>query len=128
MRLIGGRRPSEGYVELCLNGEWGTLCDENWDGRDASVLCHMLGYHRESKCIDNIMLYIIDYSCPADALASKFSRFVEDRVALSDSGQKVHLDSIRCEGDETSIMECPHVTDEVCYKHLEDAGVVCEGQ
>ena len=49
MRLIGGRRDSEGYVELCLDGSWGTLCDQHWDGRDASVICHMLGYHRQSE-------------------------------------------------------------------------------
>ena len=49
MRLKGGRRDSEGYVELCLDGAWGTLCDEYWDNRDAGVICYMLGYHRESE-------------------------------------------------------------------------------
>ena len=49
VRLLGGRRPSEGYVELCQDGAWGTLCDQDWDGRDAGVICQMLGYHRESE-------------------------------------------------------------------------------
>ena len=43
-------------------------------------------------------------------------------------GQKVVLDSIRCEGHEDSILDCPTIFDEVCYDHLEDAGVICEGR
>ena len=64
---------------------------------------------------------------PADALASKFSRFVVNRQELQSSGQRVLLDSIRCEGHEESILDCSSTTDEDCYEHLENAGVVCEG-
>ena len=63
-----------------------------------------------------------------DAIASKFSRFVADIHNLTLRGQKVLLDSIRCEGDEDSILDCPSVTDEECFEHLEDAGVICEGE
>ena len=49
MRLLDGRRASEGHVEVCLNGEWGTICDDHWDNRNAGVICAMLGYHRESE-------------------------------------------------------------------------------
>ena len=49
VRLVGGRRATEGYVELCMDGSWGTLCDQHFDSRDAGVICHMLGYHRQSK-------------------------------------------------------------------------------
>ena len=54
VRLVGGRRASEGYVELCLDGQWGTLCDQAWDGRDAGVICHMLGFHRQSESRNSI--------------------------------------------------------------------------
>ena len=44
------------------------------------------------------------------------------------AGQRVLLDSIRCEGHEDSILDCPSVSDEDCFAHLENAGVVCEGE
>ena len=48
IRLIGGRSSekfSEGRVEICSNGVWGTVYDEgNWDSRDAIVVCRQLGY------------------------------------------------------------------------------------
>ena len=35
---------STGIVEMCLNGEYHTICDENWDNKAASVLCREIGF------------------------------------------------------------------------------------
>lgn len=44
VRLVGGSVPSEGTVEICIDRFWGTICDTNWDSRDATVVCRQLNY------------------------------------------------------------------------------------
>ena len=31
-------------MEICLNGTWGTVCDNYWNIPDAEVVCKQLGY------------------------------------------------------------------------------------
>ena len=44
LRLVGGYVDNEGRVEICLNNEWGTICDDNWGTTDANVACRELGF------------------------------------------------------------------------------------
>ena len=103
LQLVGGVETSNtlsGRLEILINGEWGTVCDDGWNINDADVACRELGYS-----------YALSYQC-----CSSYGR---------GSGQ-IWLDNVGCSGGEYSLLSCPHhgIGVHSC-SHSEDVGVVC---
>ena len=108
MRLGGsGSSPWEGYVEgLGSNGQWGGICDDNFDINDAHVICRMLRF-------------------PLATAALAYS--TADDLYGTPPSNKFVLSNLNCTGSEDSIFDdCPHSIEwsEQCEKN-EIAGVRC---
>ena len=99
MRLVNGTVDSEGRVEVFHAGQWGTICDDQWDDTDASVVCRSLGY--------------------TEGLALRDNDFGEGTGPIL-------LDEVACTGDETSLDQCKHHHwgEHDCH-HYEDAAIIC---
>lgn len=104
VRLVGGSTQYEGRVEVCLDGEWGTICDNFWSAFDAAVVCTQLTHG------------------PTDAQALKGAFF-------GPGNGSIHLDRFFCSGDEQRITDCLHfpAIPGSC-SHEQDVGVVCSGK
>ena len=51
---------SQGRVEICINGIFGTVCAEDWSNEDASVVCRELGFSASGEFTNNIMFMLFD--------------------------------------------------------------------
>ena len=55
LRLAGlGNGLTQGRVEVCVGGVWGTVADDFWDVRDAKVVCGQLGFSRNCEYTSHI--------------------------------------------------------------------------
>ncbi|NWZ22381.1 NETR protein, partial [Asarcornis scutulata] len=91
----------EGRVEVYHDGKWGTICDDQWDDRDAEVVCRQLGLSGNPKALS-------------------WAHFGQG------SGP-ILLDEVECSGNELSLDQCKKSDwgQQNC-DHIEDAGVSCD--
>ena len=102
LRLVGGRTYYEGRVELCLDGTWGTLCDDFWSNNDASVACNQLGFGRTG------------------AVAYQEAEF-------GPGSGPIWLNNFFCGGTEEKLVYCSSAPPSSCT-HDNNAGVSCPGE
>ena len=59
LRLVNGQNNMEGRIEICFNGIWGTIADDNWHNADAKVACRHLGFAANGQCICLLLIIIM---------------------------------------------------------------------
>ena len=45
LSLVDGLSENEGRLEICYNGQWGTVCDDEWSQSSTNVACRQMGIH-----------------------------------------------------------------------------------
>ena len=101
VRLSNGHNSTSGRVEMYINGQWGTVCDDGWTTESSTVVCRQLG------------------------LGSTGTFY---RYGAGPLGSPIYLDEVVCSGYEPNILSCSHlpISDHNC-SHNEDTGVTCSG-
>ena len=90
-------------MEVNYNSEWGTVCDDGWGYNSAGVVCRQLGFGSYG-----------------------YSHF---RAYFGEGSGPIWLDSVRCIGNETMLLNCYHLGINITRfcSHSEDIGVRCYG-
>ena len=57
VRLANGYPASRGVLEICVNGKFATVCADQWDNTDASIVCKELGYSPYGTTLINFAIY-----------------------------------------------------------------------
>ena len=85
---------------MFYDGEWGTICDDEWDMKDARVVCRQLGYPGAVRSLQ--------------------------KGQISPGSGRIWLDDVDCTGGEQNIASCSHnLLGAHDCTHSEDAGVEC---
>ena len=129
VRLVSGRRASEGSVQICVDGVWGHVCGSYWYAANAKVLCRQLGYSTVCKLNIKATLYIlhcmlIDNLCnyPPTVYSRSYSLF------RGGSQQPIIYGRMLCSGSEQTLSSCSNSHYYNYCPPYYKAGVVCEGE
>ncbi|CAB4062623.1 SVH1 [Lepeophtheirus salmonis] len=102
LRLVNGNNMTSGRVEVLFKGVWGTVCDDNFGEAEGGVVCRNLGFKNHEALIHG-------------------------QAAFEAGEGPIWIESIQCEGTESSLKECHSSSWSPSYrcKHMEDVGLEC---
>jgi len=111
LRLVGGSgklsydgRPLDGRLEVFHAGEWGTVCNDDWDdnSNNAKAACQQLGFWN----------------------GVYFNMYDSD---VEEGTGRIWLDEVNCNPASAGLADCAHNDwgDHDC-QHFEDVGLTCE--
>ncbi len=95
LRLRNGTGAHEGRVEIFQQGQWGTICDDDWTDVEAGVVCRSLGF--ALGAVDNL-----------GRIQDEQGRSLPPLYfGPAAAGVKMWLDNVNCKGNETNLLDCP---------------------
>jgi hypothetical protein len=98
IRIRDGTHPSNGRVEVCKNGIWGSVCFSGWSDNEAAVVCRHLGHDSNDSKSTNVF----------------------------GAGPPVLSAFFKCDGIEASFESCQRsVNNDFNSESCSSAGVIC---
>ncbi|CAK8685549.1 unnamed protein product [Clavelina lepadiformis] len=108
VRIVGGRNPMEGRIEVKMRKKWGPVCSDDWTAKEAMVACRQLGLGFALHALKEV------YFFPGSVNATN-----------------IMMTGLKCSGNEMALHMCKHDGKNlsVCGAHSRSltpfAGVIC---
>ncbi|EDV27499.1 uncharacterized protein TRIADDRAFT_53245 [Trichoplax adhaerens] len=151
VRLISPKNCSIGRLEVYYSGSWGTVCKNQFDLKDANVVCKQLGFPKANNfhtspggsALSAVPVRLVsgnsDHKGRLEVYYSGRWGTVCNHDFSLDNAQEVYtsgggtgyiwLDRVNCNGDEFSIAACKHSGwGRHDCNHTKDVGISCESK
>jgi len=121
LRLTNGGNQYEGRVEVFYNGQWGTVCDHNWDIVDARYKYSELRFSHSCFCICSVV-------CRQLGFGNALNAYTDNYFSNGSFLVPIWLDEVQCSNRDHYLSGCSHSGwgNNNCGHH-EDAGIACYG-
>ena len=123
VRLVDGTT-TEGRVEVCVNGTWGTVCSRNWNVRHGRVVCRQLGLPSAGIYDKHNSYHSVVPSSTLTLVPRLFTY-----ASHGEGDGPIHMAYLDCTGHENSLLDCSYndAQHHTCG-HQEDASLECSGK
>ncbi|XP_013788146.2 lysyl oxidase homolog 2-like [Limulus polyphemus] len=112
IRLVGGHTAYQGNVEIYHFGQWGSICDDEWDKREADIVCRLLGYPEAERPTTDSLYgrsrhYFSEKSCNL-LLIHQGDKKNEMNSYFGGQQTQTILSGVKCTGNENNLASCRH--------------------